>query len=229
MKNKLNIIPLFSHIAHPCQFDLTEQQTKTLVEIADSVEYRKSGTYQSELLVHRNDADLIRAANLNGVQSKNLHILELPELDFINTKIVNQFTIFKDSVMRWENTDFKITTSWFTRTAPGRGGVYHTHNNTMYSGTFYFNNVEGTASCTFSMFNLNTSYLIFPTEFNNWNCTTWKFVPKNNECIFFPSHLPHIVDINTSDKVRYSLAFNIIPVGDIGWDDSYGENEVTNV
>ena len=80
MKNKLNIIPLFSHIAHPCQFDLTEQQTKTLVEIADSVEYRKSGTYQSELLVHRNDADLIRAANLNGVQSKNLHILELPEL-----------------------------------------------------------------------------------------------------------------------------------------------------
>ena len=90
----------------------------------------------------------------------------------------------------------------------------------MYSGVFYFNNVEETPTTTFSMFNLNTSYLIEPIEFNNWNCTTWKFAPKNNECIYFPSHLPHILDKNTSNEIRYSLAFNIIPMGTIGWRDS---------
>jgi len=41
-------------------------------------------------------------------------------------------------------------------------------------------------------------------------------ISNDNTLILFPSNLRHKIDVNKSDKDRYSLAFNINPSGYIG-------------
>jgi len=50
--------------------------------------------------------------------------------------------------------------------------------------------------------------------------SNWKLNPKKNMLVFFPSYLYHKIEKNTSDEVRHSLAFNIMPDGATGKVDS---------
>jgi hypothetical protein len=45
-------------------------------------------------------------------------------------------------------------------------------------------------------------------------------VNENNVLILFPSDLEHSIEKNLSEENRYSLAFNILPLGEIGSEDS---------
>ena len=53
------------------------------------------------------------------------------------------------------------------------------------------------------------------------NCKSFELKPEKNKLIFFPSYLRHKIKIHKGDTVRYSLAFNIIPIGDVGYYDSF--------
>ena len=48
----------------------------------------------------------------------------------------------------------------------------------MYSGVFYFNNDEQHTALTFTNFAFQTSYTIEPTEYNDFNSTSWTYKPK---------------------------------------------------
>ena len=48
----------------------------------------------------------------------------------------------------------------------------------------------------------------------------WRLEPKKNRLVVFPSYLYHKIEKNTSDEVRHSLAFNVMPDGIIGQNDS---------
>ena len=63
-------------------------------------------------------------------------------------------------------------------------------------------------------------FQILADNTNNYNCTNIQIFPQKNLLILFPSYLYHKITYNNSDKARYSLAFNISPVGKIGCDDS---------
>jgi hypothetical protein len=43
---------------------------------------------------------------------------------------------------------------------------------------------------------------------------------ENSILILFPSDLKHSIEKNLSDKTRYSIAFNTLPLGEIGDADS---------
>ena len=58
---------------------------------------------------------------------------------------------------------------------------------------------------------------------SNWtiqNSTIWKIQPQKNCLLIFPSYLQHSIEKSIEDTTRYSLAFNIIPVGEYGSQDS---------
>ena len=59
-----------------------------------------------------------------------------------------------------------------------------------------------------------------PTQFNEYNSNDWTFVPEPRQLIFFPSYLSHVIKENKSNKVRHSVAFNIVPIGEYGNGDS---------
>ena len=58
------------------------------------------------------------------------------------------------------------------------------------------------------------------TERNPINSSGWEFNPEPKQLIFFPSYLEHQVMKHTIDKIRCSLAFNIMPMGKWGDGDS---------
>jgi len=126
----------------------------------------------------------------------------------------------------YEN-DFIITTSWFTKTLKGQSSLMHMHKNSFYSGVYYFDNyTDKSAAISFhSPLQQFYDFNIMPSNWNIQNSTTWKIQPQKNCLLIFPSYLQHLVEPSIEDATRYSLAFNIIPVGEYGLEDSMFNTE----
>ena len=45
-------------------------------------------------------------------------------------------------------------------------------------------------------------------SFNEYNSGVWKYSPKENLCLLFPSYLKHYVEPNLNKKDRISISFN---------------------
>lgn len=132
--------------------------------------------------------------------------------------LADLFTTFKNQVLKYSSTEFIITTSWGTLTEPNARSYTHCHKNSFYSGVVYWDDHNG-SNIDFERFD-HSQWLIVPDEYNIYNAESLELEHKQNTVIFFPSYLPHKISTNTSNKNRYSLAFNIIPVGIYGKNDS---------
>ena len=107
----------------------------------------------------------------------------------------------------------KITTSWLTAIEPNANPTLHRHSNSWFSGVYYFQ--DSYSGLEFK------NPIERDIDLKNGKLTSnWKLNPKKNMLVFFPSYLYHKIEKNTSDEVRHSLAFNIMPDGATGKVDS---------
>jgi len=148
--------------------------------------------------------------------SKSLYVLD--SLDSIKNLILDKFLNINNTYFKYDN-DFKITTSWFTKSSKNNLGDFHNHGNNFYSGIYYIDVDDETGDIEFSDFT-PSNYTLDTREFNVDNSKSWRVKPENDLIIFFPCEMYHKIHLNKSEKSRYSLAFNIFPVGRIG----YGDN-----
>ena len=120
------------------------------------------------------------------------------------------------------NNDFIITTSWLTKTSKGQSGFLHCHKNSFYSGVYYFNDyTDKSSSITFqSPLQQFYDFELTPNEFNIQNSSLWEIYPRKNLLLLFPSYLQHFIKLNNDEMDRYSLSFNIVPIGSYGYGDS---------
>lgn len=155
----------------------------------------------------------------NTFISDNYRVLD--KYQNIRQIIKDIFYDFKDNTLEYRDTDFDIVTSWVTKTTRDGTSLMHCHKNSFYSGVLYFDEIENGAPIEFSNQNLSNSFMLNPaSSYNIFNSETWRVYPRKNEVILFPSHLYHRVYNHQSDNIRYSLAFNILPIGMIGEADS---------
>lgn len=151
--------------------------------------------------------------NVNGCTfvSSNFYILN--EYQNLKEEVETSFNYFKNNILKYESTEFKLTTSWITKVRPDGQSQYHNHRNCMYSGVLYFDNMENCAPIEFNNSNLiQDSFLLnSPSEFNIYNNDRFCIYPSKNTIIFFPSYLMHRVGYHGADQSRYSLAFNFMP------------------
>ena len=56
-------------------------------------------------------------------------------------------------------------------------------------------------------------HLEYENNYNKYSNTEWVVKPNKDILLIFPSNLQHKINLNTSDRTRYSLSFNILPVG----------------
>lgn len=155
--------------------------------------------------------------------SSNLKILN----SYTDTKkIVDKyFNQFKNDVMKYNDVEFKMTTSWVTKTVKNSMSHYHNHKNSMFSGVLYLNGGEDMAPIEFK--NYNTQDILSEvSEYNIYNSDTWQLYPQKNMIIFFRSNLMHKIGHQKINVDRYSIAFNYFPEGNIGYDDSSMEIEL---
>jgi len=121
-------------------------------------------------------------------------------------------------ILMLKNINYKIFSSWLTKTRPGDCWNSHTHYNSWLTGVYY---PKSNPAFSIKFYDDNTS--IFgtpPTEHNLYNSTEWTIVPEDNNLILFFSQVRHKIRLNTSNQNRFSLAFNILPKGEFGTIDS---------
>ena len=107
----------------------------------------------------------------------------------------------------------KITTSWLTAIEPNATPTLHRHQNSWFSGVYYFQN-------SYSGLEFKNP-IERDIDLKNGKLTgNWRLQPEKNRLVIFPSYLYHKIEKNTSDEVRHSLAFNVMPDGTIGKVDS---------
>jgi len=201
-------VPLFSKVFYMKHLDV---DTNKITSMIDN-HFENSGTNTS--------------IDVNDITSVSISksILELENFSDLKKQLTNELNNFFHNVMNYES-EFKITTSWFTKSQKSQSSNYHNHNNSMFSGILYLQTDENSGDISFEDFN-NRRYKLNVKEYNIYNCTEYQIKPIDGLLILFPSEVHHKILKNNSNIVRHSLAFNIIPVGEIGSDDSYLNIEV---
>ena len=194
---KLEVLPLFSH---PVGIIDIEEDFSLMREHITKLDFVDGGTY-------------------NFFLSDNKKILE----NFPREKkiIMSYFDSYKDQVLNIGPTDFSVTTSWITKTKRGGYTYKHRHNNSIYSGVFYFDDITDNDG---GQFLLSKDYLYNSDDMFHFNCgsnnniynaTSINIKPQKNRLVIFPSGTAHKVLESTSDRTRYSLAFNLFPIGSL--------------
>jgi len=215
--NSAEIYPLFSKPTYVKILDsVSEEELLNIKKIIENNDYQKSTNY--------NSSDSTKFSEI----STDLNFLDKSDLLFLKKVLTDEFYTFKNNILKYHNNDFEITTSWISKTEPGKESEWHQHNNCMYSGIFYVSTNQNSGDISFETHE-NKRFQIVPTEFNIYNSTSFTFSPQNRMIIFFESQLFHKIFKNNSDRIRYSIAFNLIPVGKIGSKNSDSFCNLTNV
>ena len=151
--------------------------------------------------------------------TKNKYVLEnFPEVKKIFTKY---FLYFKNSILGLETTEFRMTTSWGTKTGKNGFSQFHNHKNSVYSAVFYYDDINsGNLKFLSPTINLETVRLNETPNTNFLHSKTFYIEPQKSLLVIFPSYLMHRVCENKSSNTRYSLAMNFFPTGIIGDGDS---------
>jgi uncharacterized protein (TIGR02466 family) len=147
----------------------------------------------------------------------------LKDFPLIKEEILETFKEYAYNIVKIDmKVGFKMGSSWATMTPPGGDSKEHTHANYYYSGCLYVSeNPSPIDFCLGSyIYNYHERFLFNYTEINQYNANKIFYQPEKNEILFFPSYLKHQISTNNSDVTRYSIAFNIHPVGVYGKKDS---------
>jgi uncharacterized protein (TIGR02466 family) len=177
------------------------------IELLDGVERFGVKSYQSE----------------QNVDSASQRILEVyPKTKAI---LLNTVTSVFEQICQYKKRNYAITTSWITLNKKGEGSQHHRHKNSFWSCVYYYQEEypEGTGGILFDNPNipLMAYYLSHDdlANINPSNSVACTFRPEPHLMLTFPSYLNHNVLQHGLDTQRKSIAFNIVPLG------AYGEND----
>lgn len=170
--------------------------------------------------------DYERMYSNNGDITINKNILELPEFLNLKIKIVEEFKKYVyDYLHINSDISFKFLNSWIVKHQKGDSAQSHLHANSMFSGVYYLLHKPKMGNLNFikdyAINNIcHSNIMLDYTKLNAVNCESYTLECKQDLITFFPSHIKHSVEKNELDMNRYSIAFNIWPVGVLG-DDEY--------
>ena len=154
--------------------------------------------------------------------SQNVRVLEsYPEIKKI---LLDHFISFSKGVLG-VNCNFTISTSWMTKCEKGESSQLHSHANSFWSGVYYYGEkYDGSSSLAFenplSNYIKDYGFRVHPEVLTQYNKMEEMITPHKNGLVLFPSYLKHKILKHDSDIPRYSLAFNIVPVGHYGTGDA---------
>tara|TARA_B100000780_G_C20880169_1_gene350130 strand:- start:44 stop:664 length:621 start_codon:yes stop_codon:yes gene_type:complete len=127
-------------------------------------------------------------------------------------KLLKVISIYLKQVFNY-NKQFKILNSWVTKISVNGESQNHIHRNSWMSGVYYPEH-DNDFKISFKKENgVCSTYHVLEDNHNIYSAEEWTITPKENAVILFPSNLMHRVAKNLSSKNRYSLAFNINPIG----------------
>lgn len=152
-------------------------------------------------------------------QSVSFKILDKKIFKNLKKPLMDKFYKYAHNFLKYSDQEFKITTSWLTKTTPGRDSFMHNHRNSMFSGILYLKTEPGKAKIRF--WNpRREGFLLQPVEYNVLNSENYIISLSEKNLLFFPSEVYHKIETNDTNSDRLSLAFNIVPTNKFGEGDS---------
>lgn len=155
----------------------------------------------------------------SGFESDDKHILNHVELQSLKIKIINQLTIYVYNILKVDpKINFYMTGSWVNKYYSKNHAETHCHPYSYMSGVYYVDVPDNSGNICFykrSAYLAGGSPLMY-SESNSFNSTKYCIKPEKGKLLFFSSDMLHSVNLNLSDKVRYSIAFNFFIKGDLG-------------
>jgi len=147
-----------------------------------------------------------------ATKSNNI-LVKFPKLE---EKIYDAFNYVLREIYEYSGDfDFKITSSWGTKTEPGFFSHVHHHSNCWFSAVYYPKKISG------GIMFINPHKQTFKISPSPLVETTFSFTPDSDgELVIFPHYIEHQVKRNDDLNDRYSIALNIIPTGSFGMFDS---------
>ena len=197
----METIPLYPKVFCIDSLDVSDEYFNDIKQFAKKVDYKKA------------DFEYDRSSLVN----QDFEILNKPQFKLLGDMLLKSFTTFTKEHLKISN-DFKVSSSWLTKTKPNHQSHFHRHYNCYYSGVFYIDTDEGGEIIFENM--ADERFLLNKIEDNDYNTKSFIFKTENKMIIFFPSDIQHKIAENKTNKDRYSLAFNFYPVGNIGVRDS---------
>jgi len=153
-----------------------------------------------------------------GQRSRNSYILDEPEARDIKNYILDLTKVYATEMLKYDYDEYRFGQSWISYKHPGQHHTMHTHPNSLISGVFYFGEPsENTPAIKFhkTIGGFNVGYIspkMKKDKRDSKYAIEYMSVDfKPGLLLLFPSHVYHSVPINKTDKVRCSLAFNIVP------------------
>ena len=209
------LLPLFPSFVMVSELVLDNRDQETMSHLIDNLEFIKTSSAEATDFTNDN-IDENNASTASSI-SQDVYLLDKPELAIIRNKLAGKVNEYIDH-LKYEGS-FDFSTSWPTLSKPGEESHYHSHNNAIFTGVYYLRTARNCGKISFCKFE-GTTWGIRKKEANTYNSTTWKIPPSTNKLVIFPSQLPHKINLNRSKEPRISLAFNVVPLGQIGSGDS---------
>jgi uncharacterized protein (TIGR02466 family) len=197
----MEIIPLYSKVFCTDSLDMDDEYFNDVKQAVKNCDYKKANFEDDK----------------SSLVNQEFDILNKPQFKLLGDMILKSFKKFAREQLKISN-DFKISSSWLTKTEPNHESHFHRHYNCYYSGVLYIDTDEGGEIVFDNM--ADERFLLNKIEDNNYNTRSFIFETKNKMIIFFPSDIHHKIAENKTNKDRYSVAFNFYPIGNIGVRDS---------
>lgn len=192
-----NIVPLFSEAIGIYNLNIDSNKiikylNKINFFITDASLHNESTSLMSERY------DLFKDTQLKKLKDECFKCVE----DYIHN--VLQYKI-----------NYQFVNSWATKVLKNGYSQAHHHAHTLISGVYY---PEGDTNFKIKFHKQKKDFFwkLPVKEYNVFNSENWTFSVEKNNLILFPSYLLHEICVNNSDKIRYSIAFNVNPKGSIG-------------
>jgi len=175
--------------------------------------------YTQEMLFEEVDA-----ANY-GERSKDSYILDKPEAKPLHDYILTQTELYGQDILGYNHSDYRFSQSWVSYKHPGQHHTAHTHPNSLISGVLYFGeDLEKAPAIRMhkQIGSINTPYIVPDLkkgkDSTKYSSLHFDITPSPGLMILFPSNLMHSVPVNETEKVRCSLAFNLVPKTGFGFE-----------
>lgn len=147
-----------------------------------------------------------------GTWSEDTYVLDQPQFANFKKQLTYHSNEYFENVLCYKPSDLQMTQSWINIKSPEQHHRPHKHPNSIVSGTYYWQDdivplvfTDDTES-NFHMEHDYEKLQEFDIAQKMMNC----YVQKNT-LVLFESNIMHGVGPNTSNKDRYSLAFNMFP------------------
>jgi len=184
------------------------------------------GSLENNIRNSVNSLEFERMPSEDGHYTVDKFVLDREEFAPLKQKIQNHIEQFLYEVLNCDpEVNFEIQNSWINKHNENDSAGLHNHSNSLISGVYYIDVDDVSGAISFlkdkghinlwpDVVNIQTDY--DSKKLNIFNTQWWNYIPKKNDLIMFPSMLYHQVEENRSKKIRYSLAFNVFPRGNLG-------------